>query len=89
MFTTTNKTKEYKIIKDFDSKSTLICETKIHYNSKGIPIKVEQWLHEEEKTNFSTEIIPVFPEYNDLKDMSEEDKKNHSELINSFLLNNK
>ena len=86
MFTTVDKTKERKIIKEFDANSTLMCETKIHYNDKGIPVKVEQWLYDEEKTNYSIKTIPVIPGYNDVKDMSEDDKKKHSDLINSYLI---
>ena len=89
MYTTTEKVKELKTTKEFDYAGGLICETRIHYNINGIPVKVEQWLIENEKVNYDLRIIPVFPEYIDIKTMTELDKHTHSELINTYLLNNK
>jgi hypothetical protein len=82
MYQTTERTSEYKITSDYHNDNSLMYRVKTYYNQKGIPIKEEVWNYlEDEKGEYFERIIPVFPGYEDVSKMTEEDKKDLSKYI--------
>jgi hypothetical protein len=84
-YVTREKTNEYKISCFYNSDGFLHNKIKTHYNKNGIPCRREQWDYYNGSVNHFDEIIPIFPGYENIKDMSEKDKERHSEIIQHYL----
>ena len=89
MYRTTERTQEYKLMKDYFSEDIYDFKNKIHYNHKGIPFWEEKWvLKKDNYYDYFEYLIPVFEGYEDASIMTDEDKKNYSELLNNYIINN-
>ena len=86
MYNIVERTPEYRITRLFYKDDTLISEKKVFYNKKGIPYRIKNYESSNEEPYRNTDYrIPIFPGFEDSKNIDEEKRDELNDLINSYL----
>lgn len=86
MYNILERTPEYRLTKLFYKNDELISEEKVFYNENGIPYRVKTFESENDEPYRNTDYrIPIFPGYEDSKEIDETKRKELNELINAYL----
>ena len=86
MYNIVERTPEYRLTKLFYKDDTLISEEKVFYNKKGIPYRIKNYESSNEEPYRNTDYrIPIFPGFEDSKNIDEEKRDELNDLINAYL----
>lgn len=85
MYSLSGRTPEYRLTKLFTPEGELFEEERVYYNKKGIPYRIRQWTKTSKGNQIHDSKIPIFEGYEDASTMTEEDWRDHGDLVFAYL----